>query len=73
LTTRVVVADELENTPLPEYIPEIVSVPAGAPAELHEPVPPDNVATQSVVDPVEKVTEPPGVGTPVAVVDIVAE
>jgi hypothetical protein len=60
-TTSDVVPDEPPKLESPEYVPVIESVPAGAPAELHEPVPPDNVATQSVVDPVEKVTEPVGV------------
>jgi hypothetical protein len=37
------------------------SVPSGAAAELHEPLPLDNVAVQSTVDPVENVTDPVGV------------
>jgi hypothetical protein len=65
LTTRLVVPVEPENTLLPEYAPEIVSVPTGAAEELQEPLPLDNVAVQSGVDPVENVTDP--VGVPVAV------
>jgi hypothetical protein len=57
----------------PAYAPEIVSVPAGAAEELQEPLPFDRVAAQSGVVPVENVTEPLGVGTPVAFVDTVAE
>jgi hypothetical protein len=51
----------------------IVPVPTGAPEELHEALPPDKGAVQSGVDPVENVNEPLGVGTPVAVVETVAE
>jgi hypothetical protein len=58
LTTRVVVPVELENEPLPAYVPEIASLPAGAAEEVHDPLPLDNVAVQSDVDPVEKVTDP---------------
>jgi hypothetical protein len=55
-------------------VPEIVSLPTGAAEELHDPVPPlDNGAVQSVVPPVETVTDPPGVGTPEAFVVTVAE
>jgi hypothetical protein len=36
------------------------SVPRGAAVELHEPLPLDNVAVQSGVDPVENVTDPIG-------------
>jgi hypothetical protein len=50
-----------------------VSVPIGAVEELHEPLPLDNVAVQSAVDPVENVTDPVGVGMPVTFVDTVAE
>ena len=64
---------ETENMPLPEYVAEIVSVPAGAAEEPQEPLPPDSVAVQSVVDPVVNVTEPLGVGTPEAFVVTVAE
>jgi hypothetical protein len=73
LTTREVVPVEPENTLLPEYAPEIVSVPIGAAEELQEPLPLDNVAVQSVVDPVENVTDPLGVGMPVMFVVTVAE
>ena len=62
LTVSEVVPVELPNTASPEYIPEIVSVPTGAAAELQEPIPPDSGAVHSVVDPVENVTEPVGVG-----------
>ena len=51
----------------------IVSVPTGAAEELQEALPPDNGAVQSDVDPVENVTDPVGVGTPVALVVTVAE
>jgi hypothetical protein len=73
LTVSEVVPVEPVNTVLPEYVPEIESEPAGAAAELHEPLPFDNVAVQSAVPPVEKETEPPGVGTPDAFVVTVAE
>jgi hypothetical protein len=73
LTTRLVVPVEPENTLLPEYTPEIVSVPTGAAEELQEPLPLDNVAVQSGVDPVENVTDPVGVGNPVTVLVTVAE
>jgi hypothetical protein len=73
LTTREVVPVEPENTLLPEYAPEIVSVPIGAAEELQEPLPLDNVAVQSVVDPVENVTDPLGVGMPVMFVVTIAE
>jgi len=57
--------DEPENTVSPEYVPVIVSLPAGALAERHEPKPPlIKVATQSNVDPDLNVTEPVGVGIP---------
>jgi hypothetical protein len=65
LTTRLVVPVEPANTLSPEYVPEIVSVPIGAAEELHEPLPFDNVAVQSGVEPVENVTDP--LGVPVAV------
>jgi hypothetical protein len=51
----------------------IVSVPTGAAEILHEPLPPDNVAVQSGVDPVENVTDPLGAGKPVTFVVTVAE
>jgi hypothetical protein len=74
LTARVVVPAELENVELPEYVPEIVSVPAGAAEDGHEAVPSlDNVAVQSWVDPLVKVTDPVGVGNPVPLVVTVAE
>jgi hypothetical protein len=73
LTARLVTALDPENTLFPEYVPEIVSGPAGAAEEPHEPLPPDSVAVQSVVDPAVNVTEPPGVGTPGAFVVTVAE
>ena len=72
-TTRLVEPLEPENTPSPEYVPEIVSVPTGAAEEVHEPLPPDSVAVHSGVNPVMNVTDPVGVGTPVAPVDTVAE
>jgi hypothetical protein len=43
---------------LPAYAPEIASLPAGAAEELHDPLPLNNVAVQSDVDPVENVTDP---------------
>jgi hypothetical protein len=49
----------------------MVSLPTAAAAELHEPLPFDNVAVQSGVDPAENVTEP--LGVPVAVDVTVAE
>jgi hypothetical protein len=49
-----------------------VSVPTGAEAELHDPLPFDRVAVQSGVNPVEKVTEPLG-ENPVTFVITVAE
>jgi uncharacterized protein YaaQ len=70
-TTRLVVPFDPENTVSPEYVPEIVSVPTGAAEELQEPLPLDSVATQSGVDPVEKVTDP--LGVPVTVDVTVAE
>jgi hypothetical protein len=73
LTTRDVVPVEPANTASPEYVPVIVSVPAGAAAELHEPEPPDNVAVQSDVEPTANVTDPVGVGCPVTFVVTVAE
>ena len=73
LTTRLVVPVDPANTLSPEYVPEIVSVPTGAAEELQEPLPLDNVAVHSGVDPVENVTDPLGVGNPVAVVVTVAE
>jgi hypothetical protein len=74
LTTREVVPAEPPNTGSPEYAPEIVSVPAGAAWEVHEPVPLlNNVAVQSGVDPVENATDPVGVGGPGATVVTVAE
>src|SRR5580704_15207259 len=68
LTTRLVVPVEPKNSVSPEYVPVMVSVPIGAAVEVQEPVPaPDSVATQSGVDPVENVTDPVGVGSPVTV------
>ena len=72
-TTRDVVFVKPMNTPSPEYAPEIVLVPAGAPEELHVPLPFDSVAVHSGVEPVVNVTDPVGVGTPVALVVTVAE
>jgi hypothetical protein len=72
-TARVVVPVDPEKVPSPEYAPETVSVPRGAAVELHEPLPLDNVAVQSVVDPVVNVTEPVGVGNPVVLVVTVVE
>jgi hypothetical protein len=71
LTASAVVPLEPENTVSPEYVPEIVSVPIGAAEEVHEPLPLDNVAVQSGVDPAENVTEP--LGVPVTVDVTVAE
>jgi hypothetical protein len=65
LTTRLVDPLDPANTLSPEYVPEIESVPIGAAVELQEPLPFDNVAVQSGVDPVENVTDP--LGVPVAV------
>lgn len=75
LTVRAGDVDPAEpaNTPSPEYVPVIVSVPTGAADELQVPVPPDSVAVQRVVDPVLNVTDPVGVGWPVTPVDTVAE
>jgi hypothetical protein len=70
-TRRLVVPLDPENTVSLEYVPEIVSVPTGAAEELQEPLPLDNVAVQSGVDPVEKVTDP--LGVPVTVDVTVAE
>ena len=70
-TTKFVDPLDPENTVSPEYVPEIVSVPIGAAEELHDPLPLDNVAIQSDVDPVENVTVP--LGVPVAVDVTVAE
>ena len=61
LTTSDVDPVEPANVLSPEYVPVIVSVPAGAADELHEPPPPDNVAMQRGVEPVVNVTVPPGV------------
>jgi hypothetical protein len=73
-TTRLVVPVEPKNSVSPEYVPEIVSVPIGAAEELQEPVPAlDNVAVQSDVNPVENVTDPLGMGSPVTVDVTVAE
>jgi hypothetical protein len=73
LTTSGVVPVEPTNTVSPPYVPVIVSVPTGAAVELQEALPPDNGAVQSGVDPLVKVTDPVGVGTPVALVVTVAE
>jgi hypothetical protein len=74
LTTSGVVPVEPTNTVSPEYIPVIVSVPAGAAEEGHEAVPSlNNVAVQSGVDPLVNVTEPVGVGNPVPFDVTVAE
>ena len=72
-TTSDVVPMEPAKTLSPEYEPEIVSVPTGAAEELHVPLPPDSVAVHNGVDPAVNVTEPVGVGTPVALVVTVAE
>ena len=58
---------------LPEYAPDDRVAADRAAEELHVPLPFDNVAVHSGVDPVEKVTEPVGVGTPGALVVTVAE
>jgi hypothetical protein len=73
LTTRLVALVDPANTVSPEYVPEMVSVPTGAEEELQEPLPFDNVAVQSDVDPVVNVTDPVGVGNPVVLVVTVAE
>jgi hypothetical protein len=74
LTTRLVVPVEPKNMVSPEYVPVMVSVPIGAVEELQEPVPAlDNVAVQSDVNPVENVTDPLGMGSPVTVDVTVAE
>jgi hypothetical protein len=65
LTTRLVIPVDPANTVSPEYVPEIESVPIGAAVELQKPLPFDNVAVQSGVEPVENVTDP--LGVPVAV------
>jgi hypothetical protein len=68
LTTRDFVPVEPANVESPEYVPVIVSVPTGAAAELHDPVPLDNAGiVHSVVDPVVNVTEPVGVPAPTGV------
>ena len=72
-TSSVVDPVEPPKTESPEYAPETVSEPTGAAVELHEPLPFDNVAVQSVVDPAENVTDPVGAGRPVAVVVTVVE
>ena len=61
------------NTPSPEYVPVIVSVPTGATEELHVPLPLDRVAVHKAVEPVVNVIEPLGVGRPVPFVVTVAE
>ena len=49
----------MDPDPLPpEYVPNTRSLPTGAEVALHEPLPLDNVAVHSAVDPVENVTEP---------------
>lgn len=50
-----------------------MSDPRGAAAELHEPLPFDNVAVQSGVEPVERVTNPLGFDSPETVVVTEAE
>ena len=73
-TTRDVVPKDPEKLASPEYAPEIVSVPIGEAAEeLHDPLPFANVAVHSVVEPVENVTDPVGVGNPVTFVVTVVE
>jgi hypothetical protein len=61
VTVSVVVPVEADNPAPPEYVPKIRSVPSGAAVALHEPLPLDNVAVHSDVDPVENVTDPLGV------------
>jgi hypothetical protein len=73
LTTREAVFDDPVNTPSPEYDPEIGSVPTGPAEDVHIPLPFDSVAVHSGVEPVVNVTDPVGVGTPVALVVTVAE
>ena len=72
-TTRLAVPLDPEKLGSPEYAPEIVSVPNGATVELQEPLPFDNVAVHSGVDPVVKATDPVGVGNPVTLVVTMAE
>jgi hypothetical protein len=65
---------ELADPGSPEYVPEMVSVPTGAAEDVHEPVPAlDKIAVQSGVAPVEKATDPLGVGKSVAIIVTVAE
>lgn len=70
-TTRLVVPLDPVKLVLPEYAPEIVSVPPGAAEELHEPLPPDNVAVHNEVDPAVNVTVPVGVNPVTPVVTLV--
>jgi hypothetical protein len=72
-TTRLVDPVDPEKKLSPEYAPEIESVPPGAAEALQEPLPLDNVAVQSDVDPDVKMTDPLGVGSPVAFVVTVVE
>ena len=71
-TTRFVVPLDPEKSVSPEYDPEIVSLPTGAVVALHEPLPLDNVAVQSDLNPAVNVTDPVGVGNPVVLVVTVA-
>ena len=67
LTTRDVVPVDPAKSVSPEYAPEIVSLPTGAAEELHVPLPFNNVAVHSGVDPVVNVTDPVGVPDPFGV------
>jgi hypothetical protein len=64
LTSSVVDPVEGDNPIWPEYVAKTKSVPTGAAGELQDPLPLANVAVHSDVDPVENVTEPVGVRTP---------
>jgi hypothetical protein len=70
---RDVVPAEPENSASPEYVPETVSLPAGAAEVLQDPLPLDRVAVHKAVEPVVNVIEPLGVGRPVPFVVTVAE
>jgi hypothetical protein len=60
VTVSVVVPVEAVD-PGPKYVPKMRSEPRGAAAELHEALPLDNVAVHSDVEPVENLTDTPGV------------
>jgi hypothetical protein len=60
-TVSVVVPEDVEKLPSPEYAPVIVSVPLGALVAEQEAEPPLSVAVQRVVDPIVNRTLPDGV------------